>query len=635
MNKRIVEKFFIFLLCLLILFEGKSFASIVSDYKPQVVGATFLNFMEPRGVYVSGNYAYVVDEDASLKVIDVSNPENPKIVGFVYLGDTAYAIDVYVSGNYAYVVDEDAGLKVVDITNPESPKVVGSADVGHPYDVYVSGNYAYIADGYKGLKVVDITNPENPKIVGSVDTDYAIGVYVSGNYAYVADGGAGLKIIDISNPKSLEVVDSVNIETATIWVLGNYVYILGYTGIKVMDFSNPENPQIISSVYVDSGNGKFYVSGNYIYVAGGKAGLEVIDISDPKNPKVVSSIDTGYASDVYVSESYAYVVGYEGLKVIDISNLENLKVVSSIDTYISKEVPIISIGFGIYSVRGVYVSGNYAYIADGDRLKVISVGDPEKPKVVSSIDTGGNVIGIYVSGNYAYVADGKGLKVIDVSNPLNPKIVGSVDTDYAIGVYVSGNYAYVADTEGLMLISLSYSTQKILSVSAGWNLLSLPFKISVSVEELGNFTILWKYLSEENRWVGWSPNKEIMEIIDEYVGVGMCGLTETVNWGEGFWILSSKGYTLNFEGNETYGINDIKLQVGKWNLVGTGTSVYAGELKNLSNVEIIWKYNNGKWEAYSPNPTIMEIIQSYADKGSIGVLQQINSGEGFWVKVEP
>ncbi len=60
------------------------------------------------GVAVSGNYAYVADEDAGLQVIDVSNPANPQRVGGY---DTSgYANGVAVSGNYAYVADVRCGL---------------------------------------------------------------------------------------------------------------------------------------------------------------------------------------------------------------------------------------------------------------------------------------------------------------------------------------------------------------------------------------------------------------------------------------------------------------------------------------------------------------------------------------------
>ena len=79
--------------------------------------------------------------------------------------------------------------------------------------------------------------------------------------------------------------------------------------------------------------------------------------------------------------------------------------------------------------------------------------------MVGSLDTAGSAYGVYVSGNYAYLAGGNaGLKVIDISDPTSPQIVGSVDTDgSANGVYVSSNYAYVADRwEGLKVVELTF-----------------------------------------------------------------------------------------------------------------------------------------------------------------------------------
>jgi hypothetical protein len=86
---------------------------------------------------------------------------------------------------------------VIDITNPQSPRIVGS--VSTPYAAWavaVSGNYACAADGVAGLQMIDITNPANPQIVGNADTpDSAVGVAVSGNYAYVAAWDSGLQIL--------------------------------------------------------------------------------------------------------------------------------------------------------------------------------------------------------------------------------------------------------------------------------------------------------------------------------------------------------------------------------------------------------------------------------------------------------
>jgi hypothetical protein len=80
-------------------------------------------------------------------VIDVSNPSNPREVG--YFDTPVVARGVYVSGNYAYVADGYLGLRVIDVSNPSNPREVGYFDTpDRAWGVYVSGNYAYVADGY-------------------------------------------------------------------------------------------------------------------------------------------------------------------------------------------------------------------------------------------------------------------------------------------------------------------------------------------------------------------------------------------------------------------------------------------------------------------------------------------------------
>jgi hypothetical protein len=139
-------------------------------------------------VAVSGNYAYVVDLESRLRVINISNPANPTEVGFYET--TGGTSGVAVSGNYAYVADGNAGLRVINIANPAAPTEAGFCETpGWAYGVAVSSNYAYVADGVNGLRVINISNPAAPIEAGFYNTPGSgFGVAISGNYAYVADG---------------------------------------------------------------------------------------------------------------------------------------------------------------------------------------------------------------------------------------------------------------------------------------------------------------------------------------------------------------------------------------------------------------------------------------------------------------
>ncbi|OQX92223.1 MAG: hypothetical protein B6D58_04115, partial [candidate division Zixibacteria bacterium 4484_95] len=177
--------------------------------------------------------------------------------------------------------------------------------------------------------------------------------------------------------------------------------------------------------------------------ADGSWGLQIIDISDPAQPNWVGDYDTpGSAMGVFVSGDYAYVADYySDLKIIDISDPAQPNWVGYYDTP--------------GQTRGVFISGDYAYVADGfSGLQIIDISDPAQTSWVGGYDTPGYAWGAFVSGHYAYVADrDSGLQIIDISDPAEPSWVGGYDTPgSARGVFVSGDYAYVADEYSLIIL---------------------------------------------------------------------------------------------------------------------------------------------------------------------------------------
>jgi len=104
------------------------------------------------------------------------------------------------------------------------------------------------------------------------------------------------------------------------------------------------------------------------------------------------------------------------------------------------------------------VSGNYAYVGQGQDLVVLDVSNPSQLLELGRIYTLGLVYDIKISGSYAYVADeNTGLVIADISNPAAPIFTGSYNTaGDARGVAVSGSYAYVADgNNSLVIIDIS------------------------------------------------------------------------------------------------------------------------------------------------------------------------------------
>ncbi|MBF0245036.1 MAG: DUF4347 domain-containing protein, partial [Planctomycetes bacterium] len=130
---------------------------------------------------------------------------------------TGPALGVTISGNYAYVADDNgglSGLKIIDISDPINPTLTGSYNTdGNAYSVAVNGNYAYVGDGGFGLQIIDITNPGTPTLAANfIPAGWVFEVAISGNYAYLADGSL-MVIVDISEPTDPSSVGSYAIES--------------------------------------------------------------------------------------------------------------------------------------------------------------------------------------------------------------------------------------------------------------------------------------------------------------------------------------------------------------------------------------------------------------------------------------
>jgi hypothetical protein len=111
---------------------------------------------------------------SGLETIDVTVPERARRVESARI-PLAQANRVYLARTYAYVAAGRDGLVIVDVENPEKPKVYQTFNAGgqltDAQDVIVGSTnaslFAYVADGRNGLKVIQLTAPDTqPKFYG-------------------------------------------------------------------------------------------------------------------------------------------------------------------------------------------------------------------------------------------------------------------------------------------------------------------------------------------------------------------------------------------------------------------------------------------------------------------------------------
>ena len=303
-----------------------------------------------------------VDPDLSFAdLISVSSPSPLEPVGSLALpGETLGVVLAPGKAGIAYVAGGSAGLQVVDVSDPQNPFILGTADTpGSATEIALVGTTAFVADSDAGLQVVNVAVTTAPTIIGAVDTPgLAVDIKVAGDFAYIADSGQGLRIVDVSTPTDpvLRGAEPLLTEASGVDLDGLTAFVAnGSGGLRAVDVSDPDNPWIVGGVKGrDLGDAlRVDVAQDVAYVSAGTAGLAVVDIRDPAHLAVTATLGTeSTAGDVSAWGLFAYVGSGSSVHLVDIQDDQNPIVVGQVN------VPSIS--------RGMFVDEFYAYVADSD-----------------------------------------------------------------------------------------------------------------------------------------------------------------------------------------------------------------------------------------------------------------------------
>lgn len=152
------------------------------------------------------DYFYNVDgESLQMQITDISQPENPEIVGSVNVNEIMYApISSYVVDHYLLLVNEFLRVSIYDLSNPVTPEhlssfscntLQGTQHIANKakfevkdnilyasYINYLAVNQNYLSD----IFVYDITDIQNWLLLNTItsDVEYSNDIEVVGDYLY-------------------------------------------------------------------------------------------------------------------------------------------------------------------------------------------------------------------------------------------------------------------------------------------------------------------------------------------------------------------------------------------------------------------------------------------------------------------
>lgn len=283
----------------------------------------------------SSNYLYV--GHMPTKVLDVSNPNEPKVVGEFWTAGLMVDTDAFVKDSLLLTANMNF-VFALDISDPSNPVKLGSIGIEPGEGSYsfmepvgavgicAEGNFAYVSAMCGGLIVIDISNPKKMKEIARCKTrNVAKKIVKSGKYVFIADRASGLGIFDVSDPKSPKETAYLKLQRDArgIDIFGEKAYVADREGgLVIVDISNPKQPKKLGWLATEGAIWNVKAIGDYIFVANADDGLSVVDVSDPQSPKTIKSFPTeDFVSNLFIMGSRLYVgENNAGLSIYDISD---------------------------------------------------------------------------------------------------------------------------------------------------------------------------------------------------------------------------------------------------------------------------------------------------------------------------
>ncbi len=323
-----------------------------------------------------GDYAYITDNDNSITVVNVSDPDIP-VEG--WMGSIPYGASyIDVQGTSVFIVHPYAGLGIYHAAlDSEWVGVTGSIlGVNQTRNGVVDGDYLYATQSFgdynKSVITLDISDPENTSLAGYLEFDDPPNqIKIANGRMVVGTVQDTFWTVNMFNPTNL----SLEIETPTpasisgMEMTGSHIYIADHSSqFLIYSFTAWPNVNLESTVSVPSPMYYLIIRDTVLYgVSGDK--VYVFSIVDPELPVLENSyVAPGDVFDITIQDNYLYALTLHTVEILDITDPLNPVFVSS--------APLST---GSWTVD-IAVDGQFAWVGtNSDNSYLLRVWPPEDP----------------------------------------------------------------------------------------------------------------------------------------------------------------------------------------------------------------------------------------------------------------
>lgn len=276
-----------------------------------------------------------------LELFTISSLDTPTTRGTLALTDAA--LDFAAFGDRVYTALGRGGLETLDLSDPDNPSVVGHRETFFANGVsYADGRLAVADGGRSNLNIVTVEDPAAPALLGSFPQGgtlvrcrtYAEWVYCAG-----LEVPTFFSIVDARNPADLRIVGNTplplpildfDVSLFRAFILDNLrLHIIRMDSYLTPTLATSHTPTLPPrAVAAADDRWAYLLAGN---PADGRGRLIVYDCLDPAHPQAVTTRTLGIgARGLAFQAQRIYALGSQTLEVFDVADRPNPLLTDSI-----------------------------------------------------------------------------------------------------------------------------------------------------------------------------------------------------------------------------------------------------------------------------------------------------------------
>jgi len=285
-------------------------------------------------------------DNSGMIIADIKDITKP-VIKYEYKEETGSIRGIKIINGRIYVTTEFQGLKIFDLENSYQLKLIGEMNyIDWLMAIDVLDTLAACGGSYYDVSLISVADPANPKYISKITMPPSMvveGIHLKDSLLIINGDYGGVKIYDISSTVSPSLLwEKYYNSCEAVCISDNILFVSDFSTIHAFDITQPSNPEELGSFQLDRRITGLSVKDSIAFVSvfsnGYYAdnGMVILDVRNCDSINEVARANTPqYSNSIFATDKYIFLADNEdGLYIYDWN-----RIITNVSTLADNSIP--------------------------------------------------------------------------------------------------------------------------------------------------------------------------------------------------------------------------------------------------------------------------------------------------------